>query len=82
MTKHYHITPEQTLRIWEDTIRNLKGDENIYQAFANAVLDEVLGEPVAEVEVRKNRILTETLMQVTTPIADGRHKLYTPKEQS
>jgi hypothetical protein len=47
MTKDYHLTPEQTLRIWEYTIRNLKGVEDVYQAFANAVLDEVLGEPVA-----------------------------------
>lgn len=44
-----------------------------------AAIDQVLGEPVAEVEVRKNRILTDTLMQATTPIADGRHKLYAPK---
>lgn len=77
-----HLTQEQALEIAKQTLTlptyttALKGE---LQAFANAVLDQVLGEPVAEVEVRKNRILTDTLMQVTSPISDGRHKLYAPK---
>lgn len=47
-----------------------------------AAIAQVFGEPVAEVEVRRNRILTDTLMQATSPISDGRHKLYAPKEKS
>ena len=41
MTKPYHITPEQTLRIWEDTIRNLKGDEILMESRILAVADVV-----------------------------------------
>jgi len=79
MTKPYHITPEQAEEIWSE-IESNRGFSADLASFANAVLDEVLGEPVGEVEVRKQRILVDTFQQVTTPIADGRHKLYAPKE--
>jgi len=75
----YHITPEQAEEIWSE-IESNRGFSADLASFANAVLDEVLGEPVGEVEVRKQRILVDTFQQVTTPIADGRHKLYAPKE--
>jgi 5-hydroxyisourate hydrolase-like protein (transthyretin family) len=77
--KGYHLTQEQVRDIGERL--RIKGELTTTN-LVNAVLDQVLGEPVAEVEVRKNRILTDTLMQATTPISDGRHKLYAPKEQS
>jgi len=92
MTKDYHITPEEALEIAkklqsqgfmitvsEEDFVDFHDAEEL-AAFANAALDEVLGEPVGEVEVRKQRILVDTFQQVTTPIADGRHKLYAPKE--
>ena len=80
MTKPYHLTPEQTLRIWEDTIRNLKGDENIYQSFANAALDKVLGEPVGEVVNLNNQpVGTPSLTENGWSLKVGQ-KLYTPKE--
>jgi aconitase B len=79
MTKPYHITPEQALELLKNLDGNLSVAEKIH-ALVNAALDKVLGEPVGEVEVRKQRILVDTFQQVTTPIADGRHKLYAPKE--
>lgn len=92
--QNYHLTPEQAfemacdldlagldITVWENGYVEFETKKAL-QSFANAVLDRVLGGPVAEVEVRKNRILTDTLMQATTPISDGRRKLYAPKEQS
>jgi len=46
MTKDYHLTPEQAEEIWSEVESN-RGFSADLAAFANAVLDEVLGEPVA-----------------------------------
>ena len=78
MTKDYHLTPEQTLRIWEDTIRNLKGDEDIYQAFVNAALDRVLGEPVGGICLKgQNDYPMATFNTTDLPVGTI---LYAPKE--
>ena len=45
MTKDYHITPERAEEIWSEVEIN-QGFPADLAAFANAVLDEVLGEPI------------------------------------
>lgn len=87
MAKHYHITQEQASEIAKQTLtlptytNALKSE---LQAFANAVLDQVLGEPfgiwhVGETEDESDFYLYEDAGDVS---CDKCIKLYAPKEQS
>ena len=85
MTKDYHLTREAVRKLAIEAGFTMGRHDSpafldMLNALVNAALDKVLGEPVGEVEVRKQRILVDTFQQVTSPIADGRHKLYAQKE--
>jgi hypothetical protein len=85
MTKDYHITPEQAFCL----IQRLEGlgfnistqDDPVAMAsFANAVLDEVLGEPVA---YRWYESRFDDYRYAEAPLKDRTcEALYAPKEQS
>lgn len=82
--KSYHLTQEQISQLLEAKGYHGESFKLVPKItdIVNAALTQVLGEPVGEVEVRKQRVLLDTFQQVTSPIQDGRHKLYAPKEQS
>ncbi len=75
MTKHYHISPERAEEIWSEVESN-RGFSADLAAFANAVLDEVLGDPVAE--ITENILWGKDIRwPVDLPVVGT--KLYAPK---
>jgi hypothetical protein len=94
--KSYHLTPEQAYRIAlmldkegfnittypNGYIEAFGGRE--FQAFANAVLDEVLGEPVAWAEAgRENNVIANLVKQTNKNdwVRPYTVALYAPKER-
>ena len=72
MTKDYHTTPEQALKLFDeaggildiDDKRPLTVSATDLANFANAVLDEVLGEPVAWAEAgREHNVIADLVKQ-------------------
>lgn len=74
--KSYHLSKEQVFEIAMQISTNLiiRNDQEDLQEFANAVLDQVLGEPVGIISQYKESICYVELPEGT--------KLYAPKEQS
>lgn len=77
MTKDYHITPEQAWELWKETTPLNGSPSERLQAFANAVLDEVLGElwqPIETVPVNKSVLMLRLGKHGRCGIADGYKK--------
>ena len=88
MTKPYHITPEQALKLFDEAggILDLEDKCPIGVSatdlanFANAVLDEVLGEPVGEVVNLNNQPVGAPYLTENGWTLKVGQRLYTPKE--
>lgn len=93
--RDYHLTPEQALEIasnleldgcditvWENGYVEFENKESL-QAFANAVLEQVLGEPVAWAENgRENNVIADLVKQTNKNdwVKPYTVALYAPKE--
>lgn len=82
--KSYHLSKEQVFEIAMQISTNLviRNDQEDLQEFANAVLDQVLGEPVAEVVNLNDQPIGAPFFDDGKWSLKVGQKLYAPKEQS